>query len=618
MATVKTAVILCYRPMVDQTKLRDPGWYFKYFFTIKNSQASYWMEQTRGNLTISGSIFGWFPYPADPNRKKGQEGYVQLRRDILEVATTIAFPAEEQLKQFDRFVVMLALNPGEEADGNTGSFFRFETWGSGVVAHVHVDKDPDDECAFDYIAHEVGHLLGIADSGGPTGIYGHPYCVMSARTYGGMSTTYTPVPLPDGAAQYGQIPPRLNAAACVAKNYMVPIEHDMRTSTGPMLVRLYARDVWFSRSENKSHALRVTRSDGKTLVFEYRRKSGNYDRGMTADTVILSALEGGLEGLAGTFVEALTLPNERGWGRRFNDGYTGFAAEIVEWSLNSESIVLHLSPNTNTRLSFCRLIEREIETVQIREIANGIHDFVAGEVKCIRGPYPWVLQAIWQKQIVYLEYASPIPAKPQWIIQGTPLNDSSGTVELRSHPCVVAPPIPNGLRTLRDVVLRYSITENSGQSLLTVENNPDDGVFDYQIACKIDNGLGSFSEARTFSFSGLDVKFGNGFDEARFRCLFIPHDDRPTRRSPILPSGIWDKINRPDRPIVRKLLGSLAVASETDVDAFEVIERELASFLRLEHLPLLWIDNARAENIQSTSHSQSQDSDFNANDTTKR
>jgi M6 family metalloprotease-like protein len=615
MATIPTAVILCYRPMVDQTKLRDPGWYNRYFFDLGNTQASYWMEQTRGNDTISGTIFGWFPYPEDPNRKKGQEGYLQLRRDILEVATTIAFPTEEELKQFDKFVVMLALNPGEEADGNTGRFKSFGTWRYGMVAHVHVDKDPDDECAFDYIAHELGHLLGIADSWGPTGGYGHPYCVMSARTYGGMSTTYTPDPLPDGAAQYGQIPPRLNAAACVAKNYMVPIEHDIRTIASPTLVRIYARDVWFSRSENKFHALRVT-SGERTFVFEYRRKSGNYERGMTADTIILSALEGGRGGLAGTFVEALTLPYKNK--RHIYIPLTSFAVEIFEWSLNSESIVLRLSPNFNTLSYHFSLRAGDPETVQVREIANGIHDFVAGEVKCIRGPYPWRLEAIWQKQKVVLKYAVPIPAKPQWIIKDTPLNDSSGTVTLRSHPCVVAPPIPNGLRTLRDVVLRYSITENSGQSLLTIENNPDDGEFECQIACKIGNDLGSFSESVTLFFSGLDVKYENGFNEDRFRCLSIPHDDRIHFKSPILPSGIWDKIKRPDRPIVRKLLRSLAVASETDVDAFEGIERELASFLRLEHLPLLWIDNARAENIQSTSHLQSQDSNFNANDTTKR
>lgn len=615
MATLRTAVILCLRPNANPASVKSQGWYTRYFFGVSNSQAAYWMEQTRGQLTFAGEVIDWLPYPEDPYRKKDKDGYQHLRRDILEVATARAFPNDADFQRYDRFVVLLALNTGEPCDAGSGPFERGGKWYSGFVAFAETDNTPGH--AFDYTAHEFGHQLGLEHSWGiprfwtgspwdPHGEYGHPYCVMSAQSYGGFDTAFTPNPLPDNATAQSRIPPRLNAAVCVAKNFMAAYEYNLAQSPGATTVRIYARDLWFARGDNNLQALRVTAPDGRSYVFEYRRVSGLYDKGLTADTVILTALAGSTGGEAGTFMQAESLPWRSPHAGLFEDSLD-FAVELLEWSPDSESVLLHISPNNATRLFGFSLTELSTDILESVEVASGVHDFVQGEEKCVRGPYPWMQRNIFVRKKLGFTYQSPIALTAKWSIRGVPLDSAGGVLELSYHECWLPQPVPHGLRTRRKIVVRYAFEEAANQSILIIENNPDDGIFELIVSVSADVGLGRFSDARTILINGAELRFGNGFDEARFACLFIPHDDRFHLKTPILPSKIWDQIPRLERKLVSRLLGALSNhLDDSNVVAAEEIERTLARYLKIDTVPMMWVDHTRAENIVATGHDVSE------------
>lgn len=239
---------------------------------------------------------------------------------------------------------------------------------------------------------------------------------MSAQSYGGFDTTFTPNPLPDNATAQSRIPPRLNAAVCVAKNFMAAYEYNLAQSPGATTVRIYARDLWFARGDNNLQALRVTAPDGRSYVFEYRRVSGLYDKGLTADTVILTALAGSTGGEAGTFMQAESLPWRSPHAGLFEESLD-FAVQLLEWSPDSESVLLHISPNNGTRLFRFSLTELSTDILESVEVASGVHDFVQGEEKCVRGPYPWMQRNIFVRKKLGFTYQSPIALTAKWSIR---------------------------------------------------------------------------------------------------------------------------------------------------------------------------------------------------------
>ncbi len=162
----------------------DKDWYANFFLNWGYEQgvANFWYKQSFGKLKIEGKVLNMVNHQAQkedifsgPDENNLLYIPRATARSILdkEAASQGGFP-----ENFDAFIGVFNFPMGYRIDGgSTGNFSAF-----GIA-------DP-----FAFHTHEVGHLIGgkynfhhsfgIETQDYSTGMYGHPYCVMSALTYG--------------------------------------------------------------------------------------------------------------------------------------------------------------------------------------------------------------------------------------------------------------------------------------------------------------------------------------------------------------------------------------------------------------------------------------------------
>ena len=181
------------QPVFNQ---KSNSWYANYFLNWGNPNgiASYWYKESFGRLKIEGKVLGWFLNQQDPKAvlNKNPDGSLTnniSRYKALDMAKQLVIDNNESLDSYDAFIAVVGVNQQYavlgDNDGGNGSTFAIGT------DHNHT-------------CHEVGHIIGnnngmFIHSFGLEkkelrgGVYGYPYCIMSAEWYGGVyNELFTP------------------------------------------------------------------------------------------------------------------------------------------------------------------------------------------------------------------------------------------------------------------------------------------------------------------------------------------------------------------------------------------------------------------------------------------
>jgi hypothetical protein len=175
----KVAVVLLrHNTLQPSPKMKDVR---NYLYSGRFSIARFWRDSTYDWVTFPRfDIFGWYnvalpPAPSD-------------RRETVETAKDCLRKAKVALDNYDRIFVIRF--PGMDADGHG--------YDSGAITGYAAAINSFDSHL--WAAHEFGHLLGFNHSYGiltlggdqdndgiqePSPVYGDPYCIMSAATFGG-------------------------------------------------------------------------------------------------------------------------------------------------------------------------------------------------------------------------------------------------------------------------------------------------------------------------------------------------------------------------------------------------------------------------------------------------
>ena len=200
---LKIAVLLCHwhRPPEFSTVL-SPDFYRHYVFDMgaPDGIGRFWFDQSGGRLRFTGQVSQWIPLskaPDDPSIASQRQALGALA--IADAQNAGWRPGNEQA------IVVVVATLG--AKGVDAGALPLPVNVAGVdrqVAVLHGDSAnwiassggnvQGSNFRFDFNCHEVGHLVGrffsFSHAFGPNGVYDHPYCIMAAKTYGGLPAIY--------------------------------------------------------------------------------------------------------------------------------------------------------------------------------------------------------------------------------------------------------------------------------------------------------------------------------------------------------------------------------------------------------------------------------------------
>ena len=273
----------------------DKRWYENFFLNwrYENGVANFWYKQSFGKLKIEGQVLDWSRFQIDEAtifKTKDKDGKLVFPPILLRTV------AENIVKQrfsedFDGFIGVFNVPSGHAIDGGTTGNYSSFAVGDTFAFHTH----------------EVGHLIGkkfnfhhsfgIETSDYCTGMYGHPYCVMSAETYGAVNVLWNDsVSFPDKEENLRG--PGLSGATRSVLRWANETKFDLNTNEETSFTLLSV-----GANYPGVQVLRITDGD-RVYGIEYRSArdrndqgiaNSNYDAALKCDAVVVvSALAGGI------------------------------------------------------------------------------------------------------------------------------------------------------------------------------------------------------------------------------------------------------------------------------------------------------------------------------------
>ena len=169
---------------------KDKAWYENYFLNWENPNgiAHFWYKESFGRLKFKGKVLDWTLVQKDPKVVLDKDTNAMNRNTALDIAKTIAVSKNESLDAYDGFIAVVDVDTSKYIVNGDNS-------GNGSTFPIGIDHN--------HTCHEIGHIIGNI-SGQFThsfgletkeyrgGVYGYPYCIMSAEWYGGAYGYFTP------------------------------------------------------------------------------------------------------------------------------------------------------------------------------------------------------------------------------------------------------------------------------------------------------------------------------------------------------------------------------------------------------------------------------------------
>ncbi|WP_405358664.1 hypothetical protein OG535_00680 [Kitasatospora sp. NBC_00085] len=579
MPVVRTAVILLGLPAGQPLNLRgDAPWYVSYFFSPTHGQASYWLKQTDNEVLLTGEVFDWAfiddPAPDLSTRRKTLDRAIRAMEDSRGV----------DFSPFDVVVVVLGLRDGYPSNGGSDVATSRHRQHHGIVTRVN-DR-------FDFVAHELGHALGLThsfgdpafkDPGEDYGGYAHPYCIMSAMAYGGIGSSYLPATPRDNRPEYSGLGPSLNATTALGHGWIHGHTYDPATA-GAAEFTLRSRH-WLGRDTAlPPQAVEVLAPGGRNYVIEYR-ENADWDQGQGTPALIVAQGRGSTGDahypgtFATTYLALRRLPIAFGsWGGVYNG--PGFGMEVIARSPADHTVTVRLRPGRVQPVEIA--FTDHVETLREDEAGAGETTWAPGEKLCVVGTWDYRELANTQEAVVEASYPpADVPVTVAWTVDGTRLKGPSGQL-LLSKQVQVANPRLDTQEDIRPVVVSYTIELLPAGARLRLANRPADETFELDVHATVSTSFGEAGDQAWVEFRGREYRYPPEFDRTRDSCLqnFIDIGRRFSKYKVLLPPDLWRRV-RPDRvDQVQRLTDVLAyLHTERDEAAYRQAVGELATLV---------------------------------------
>jgi hypothetical protein len=577
MPSVRTAVLLFAFPFGQQLQLKgDVHWYRNYFFGVAHGQAGYWLRQSNNDVLFLGEVFDWAVVDGSGPNLMNRYETINAAIKALEKDRGLNFD------RFDTIVLVLGVPANVNTDSGSTTARSKDRSHAGVIVRVGE--------SFDFVAHELGHAIGLHHSYGPStyqnaswsqpGEYAHPYCVMSARGYGGVGGPFFPPKPRDGRPEYSGLGPSLNAGTAVARGWLKPHVHSL--PGGQKDYELRSRHWLGDFPGATPQALEVRAGDGKTYVLEYRVNAG-WDAGQGAPVFIVNAVEGSTADLAhpntdsATFLGQIRLPITFGAPGSIYNG-PGFGVEVLGRSTATNTLRIRLRDGRSDLTPI--ELKSSKRTLATATVETGTTTFERGEKLCVDGIWPY--EKIERREVASFEATYALAAPPlsvTWTVDGIELAGNGGDFTLLNKAVNVANPKLDPQPDSYSVMLTYEIEAVANGSRLRLSNLPVHETFDIAVSAVLTTSVGSGSEVGWVRFNGREYRYPRRFYDEREACLgrFIDIGERYVPYKVLLEPDLWQRLPETIVSQVEQVLYAMAYAHERgEVLAYRELTAHLA------------------------------------------